>query len=243
MAPRRDIPLRLFLPNLVTILGLCSGLTAIRYAMVGRFDIAVALVMLAAVADAVDGLLARRLGATSSMGAEIDSLSDFACFGVAPGIIVYQFALADAQGVGWVFALVYIVCACLRLARFNVTRDDPLPPTATAHFIGVPAPGGAMIALLPVAVHQAGWSMEFGVPLLAGLWIIGVGLLMISRVPTPALKGLRIPRGSARYILVGAAFVIGIGFTRFWLTLSLVMACYIAVIGWAVVVYLRRRLS
>jgi len=241
MAPRRDIPLRLFLPSLVTILGLCAGLTSIRFAMVGRFDVAVALVMLAAVADALDGLLARLLNATSSMGAEIDSLSDFACFGVAPGILFYQFALVGAQGVGWVFALVYIVCTCLRLARFNVSRDDPLPPTATAQFVGVPAPGGAMLALLPLAVQEAGWDVSFGSPLLPGLWIVGVGLLMISRVPTPALKGLRIPRGSARYVLVGAAFVIGLGFTRFWLALSLMMAGYALVTCWAVVAHLRRR--
>ncbi len=120
----RTLPFLQLLPNLVTILGLCAGLTALRLAFAGRFEPAVALIVLAALIDGVDGLLARRLNAASPFGAELDTLSDFLNFGVAPALIVYRMALAGSD-IAWTAALVFSVCACLRLARFNVNRDAP----------------------------------------------------------------------------------------------------------------------
>ena len=131
------------MPNLVTILGLCAGLTALRFAFAGRFEPAAALIVFAALIDGFDGLLARRLDAASPFGAELDSLADFFNFGVAPAFLVYQLALTGAPDLGWTAALVFAVCACLRLARFNVSRDVPV--TGRAHFVGVPAPAGALL--------------------------------------------------------------------------------------------------
>ena len=130
VADRRTLPLVQLIPNLVTLLGLCAGLTAIRYALAGSWQTAAVLIVLAAVIDGMDGLLARKLNAASHFGAELDSLSDFVCFGVAPGVIVYAFVLQDWPGLGWLLVLVYVLCACLRLARFNVNRNAPPPPCA-----------------------------------------------------------------------------------------------------------------
>ena len=139
---RDQMPFLLLLPNLVTIAGMCLGLTAIRFAMVGRFEISVVLILLSALIDGMDGLIARRLRATSEFGAELDSLSDFLCFGVAPGVLVYRFAMGEGNALGWVFVLVYAAACCLRLARFNVMRGED--GAGKTHFTGVPAPAGAM---------------------------------------------------------------------------------------------------
>ena len=241
VADRRSLPLLHLLPNLVTLLGLCAGLTAIRYVLDGRYEIAAGLIILAAVLDAMDGLLARRLNAASHFGAELDSLSDFVCFGVAPGIFVYHFALQEMPGLGWLVVLLYILCACLRLARFNVMRNAP-PPPGRAHFIGVPAPGGAMLALLPVYLMLAGWvdTRDLAVPVAAYLAV--VGLLMISRVPTIALKGLRVPRNRAVFVLLGVAVFAGLTVVRPWAVLVLADLVYLALIGHGAYVH-RRRLA
>ncbi len=237
---RQDsVSLRQLLPNMVTILGLCAGLTAIRFTLLGRVDIAAALIVLAAILDGLDGLLARRLDAASPFGAEIDSLSDFVSFGVAPGLVMYQFALPDTRGLGWVFVLVYIVCACLRLARFNVDRDTPLPAETRPHFVGVPAPGAALLALLPVFLFQLGMPTLHDLPLLGGFYLGLIGLLMISRIATPSSKALRVPQDKARWVLIGAAVVAGLAITRFWLLMSMAGLCYALVISWAVWKHLR----
>ncbi|MDZ4096175.1 MAG: CDP-diacylglycerol--serine O-phosphatidyltransferase [Paracoccaceae bacterium] len=241
MDDRKPESLSLFqlLPNLVTILGLCAGLTAIRFLMSGRFDLAVMLLVFAAVIDGFDGLLARRLHATSHFGAELDSLSDFVNFGVVPGILVYQFALVDARATGWIFVLVYSVSCCLRLARFNVNRDAP-PPEGRAKFTGVPAPGGALLALLPLFLSFQGVLDTRAYPLACGIYLGIVGLLMTSRVPTPSLKAMRIPREKAGFILIGMAIVLGLLITRFWLLMMAATLTYAAVILYAVFFYLRR---
>lgn len=233
MASRRDtLPLLHLLPNLVTILGLCAGLTAIRYSIDGRFTLAVALVVFAGVIDGLDGLIARQLSATSEIGAELDSLSDFVCFGVAPAIIVHRFAMHTGDGISWVFALVYAICCCLRLARFNVMRDVPDAP---GHFVGVPAPAGAGLALMPIFATFAAVVDLHDRPLLVGLWLGAVGLLMVSRIPTPSLKRLRVPRDKAVWVLVGAALLAGLVVTKFWLLMfSLGMIYVIVVVAQAV---------
>lgn len=226
--PSRDsLPFLALVPNLVTILGLCAGLTAIRYTFDSRFMLAAGLIVFAALIDGLDGLLARRLRATSDIGAELDSLSDFLCFGVAPGIVVYRFALTGDAGLMWVFALVYAICCCLRLARFNVMRDQPDAPR---HFIGVPAPAGAGLALMPVFAHFAGAMDLRDWPMLVALWLGFVGFLMVSRIPTPSVKGLRVPRDKARFLLVGMALLVGLMISRFWLLLFLLGLAYLAVV-------------
>lgn len=217
------------LPNLVTIAGLCLGVTAIRYAMADRFELAALLILLAAIVDGLDGLIARRLSASSAFGAELDSLSDMVCFAVAPGLIVYSFALGEAHAMGWLMALIYVAAGALRLARFNVMQDQDAPPTR--HFVGVPAPAGAMLALLPVFVTLAGVADARQVPMLVALWLAAVGGLMISRLRTISPKGLRIPRGLILGVFIAVVLAMGLVFTRFWLLMILLDVIYLAILG------------
>lgn len=227
---RPSLPLVQLLPNLVTLLGLCAGLTSIRYVLQDSYQIAAALLVVAAIMDGIDGLLARKLNAASSFGAELDSLSDFVCFGVAPGIFIYHFALQTLPGLGWLLVLVYVICACLRLARFNVNRDAPSPP-GRAHFVGVPAPAGAMLALLPVYLSLAGWVDMRGWPIAVALYVGMVGLLMISRLPTPSPKGLAVQRNRAIWVLLGVAVFAGALAMRPWTVLLLTDIAYLALLA------------
>ncbi|HEX4405637.1 MAG TPA: phosphatidylcholine/phosphatidylserine synthase, partial [Polyangia bacterium] len=139
----RPIPVRTLVPNLITLLALCAGLTSIRFAIEGKLDIALAAIVLAAVLDGIDGRVARLLRGTSRFGAELDSLADFVNFGVAPGLILYFWGLHQLGSAGWIAAMVYAICAGLRLARFNVMIDDPNRPAwAGNFFVGMPAPAG-----------------------------------------------------------------------------------------------------
>ena len=193
----RQIPIRMILPNLVTLLGLCAGLTAIRMAIESRYGEAIAMIVIAAVLDAVDGRVARLLRSTSRFGAELDSLADFVNFGVAPAIILYVWALDQVHSLGWIAALVFSICAALRLARFNVAIDGPTKPDWHGNFFtGVPAPAGALIVLLPVYLENLDIPIgAVGLPIVF-LYTVAVGLLMVSRLPTWSGKkfGARVPR-------------------------------------------------
>ncbi len=225
---REQMPFLLLLPNLVTIAGMCLGLTSIRYSTVAMFETAVILILLSALIDGLDGLIARRLRATSDFGAELDSLSDFLCFGVAPGVLVYRFALGEGNALGWVFVLIYAAAGCLRLARFNVTRAEPV--AGRAHFTGVPAPAGAMLALLPVYLHLAGIADVRQAPMLAAFWLGIVGVLMISRIPTFSPKSLRVPRWGVGLMLMGTVVSMGLIFTRLWALMVLIDVAYIVML-------------
>ncbi len=240
LAARRPetLPFLHLVPNLVTIVGLCSGLTALRLGFAGRFEPAVALVIFAAAIDGLDGLIARRLNAASRFGGELDSLSDFVCFGVVPALLVYEMALTGTVDLAWTVALVFAVCACLRLARFNVNRDAPV--VGTAHFVGVPAPAGALLGLLPAYVTFAGIAEAADYPWLVAPWLAVVGTLMISRLRTFAPKGVRIQRRSARWLLVGAALVVGIGISNFWLLMILLSLAYLVTLALALAAHRRR---
>ena len=236
---RENLSLVRLMPNLVTILGLCAGLSAIRFTLDERFEIAAALIIFAALLDTADGLLARSLNAASAFGAELDSLADFVNFGVAPGVLVFGYALqADFAGPGWIFVLVFAVCACLRLARFNINRDAP-KTKGRQFFTGVPAPAGAMLGLFPLFLSLSGMAEPKTAPLLVAIWLAAVGLLMVSTLPTPSIKGLRIARDKAPYLLIGTAFVVGLGVTQFWLLMVLVIAAYLVAI--LVIALWRRR--
>lgn len=236
---RRTLPLLHLLPNLVTLLGLCAGLTSIRYVLNERYEVAAGLIILAALLDGMDGLIARKLNAASHFGAELDSLSDFVCFGVAPGIFLFHFALQDAPGAGWLFVLVFILCSCLRLARFNVNRNQP-PPPGRAYFVGVPAPAGAMLALLPVFAALAGLIDLRNVPLIVAVYLGFVGLLMISRLPTISPKSLRVPRNRAIWVLLAVAVVAGVAVNRPWTMLVLADLIYLALLAHGAWVQRRR---
>jgi CDP-diacylglycerol--serine O-phosphatidyltransferase len=181
------------LPNAVTIVALCSGLSAVYYALSGRFELCVAAGGVAALCDALDGRLARLLDASSRIGAELDSLSDLVSFGVAPALVLYVWALQGTR-LGWIVALVFAVCMALRLARFNTLLDaEDQPPYAKEFFVGVPAPAAALVAGLPLyATLQFGQGWWSGaVPV--GAWAVVVAGLMVSRLPTLSFKSVRVP--------------------------------------------------
>ncbi|WP_347313093.1 CDP-diacylglycerol--serine O-phosphatidyltransferase [Defluviimonas sp. SAOS-178_SWC] len=241
-----SLPFLTLVPNMVTTLGLCAGLTAIRSVMAGQFLVAVWLILFSAVIDGLDGLIARRLGATSDFGAQLDSLSDFLNFGVAPGFLIYQMAFAPQEKAGgWIFVLVYIICCCMRLARFNValTRAATNGETKSPkHFTGVPAPAGALMALLPVFV-----SFETGVtlshhPVAVEIYIGIVGLLMVSRLPTFSPKSIRVPRERAAWIMVALALFIGTMLAEVWKSLIAIILVYaVSLLHSAVMVLIGRR--
>ena len=146
----KGVPIRVLVPNMVTLLALCAGITSIRMGVDGRYELAVSLIVLAAVFDALDGRIARFLKGTSRFGAEMDSLADFVNFGVAPAVLVYLWSLESMKNLGWIVCLAFALCCAMRLARFNVALDDEDAPAWKSNFFsGVPAPAGAAIALLP----------------------------------------------------------------------------------------------
>src|SRR6266568_1509000 len=153
----RPIPVRMLVPNVITLLAICAGLTAIRLSTEGRMELAVAAIVFAAVLDGLDGRVARMIKGQSKFGAELDSLADFVNFGVAPGLILYFWQLHQLGNVGWITAMVFAICAGLRLARFNVAIEDPNRPAwAGDFFTGVPAPAGAITVLLPIYLSLLG---------------------------------------------------------------------------------------
>ncbi len=224
-----SLPFVMFVPNMITTLGLCLGLTAIRFVMSGQFQIAVWLILFAVVIDGLDGLIARRLRATSDFGAQLDSLSDFLNFGVVPGLLVYQMALASSErSSGWVFVLVYVICCCMRLARFNVdmARAASGNEEKPRHFTGVPAPAGALMALLPIFIRfETGIDLA-SYPMAVEFYLAAVGLLMVSRLPTFSPKSIRIPRENAAWILIALALFVGIFLAQFWMTLIVLDLAY-----------------
>ena len=182
------LPLLHLVPNMLTILGLCAGLTSIRYAVDGRYELAVALIAAAVVLDGLDGRSARMLNLSSKLGAQLDSLADFLSFGVAPAVLVYLWTLHDVRGVGWALAMLFATCCALRLARFNSELELPDRPRWTYHFTGIPAPAAAGLAVLPLLVSFVlgdGWPRSW---FLNAAFMVFVGVMMVSRVPTYSIK-------------------------------------------------------
>lgn len=207
----KPVPVRMLLPNMVTLLSLCLGLTGIRMAMEDRLELAIGAIVVAAVLDGLDGRIARLLQSSSRFGAELDSLADFICFGVAPGIILYRWGLGDLRNFGWIATLVFGMCAALRLARFNVMLEDPTRPSFAGNFfVGVPAPAAALVVMLPAYFDLLGLPQSFATSVFATLYVIAISLLMVSRIPTWSGKkvGTRVPR---EWVL--AVFVLVVLFT------------------------------
>ncbi|MDE2445698.1 MAG: CDP-diacylglycerol--serine O-phosphatidyltransferase [Alphaproteobacteria bacterium] len=240
----RPVPVRYLLPNLLTLLALCSGITAIRFAVENRYEIAVSAIILAIVLDAMDGRLARYLNGTSRFGAELDSLADFVNFGVAPALIMYFGALSNLKTFGWVVCLMLAIGAALRLARFNVALDDPNKPSwAAGYFTGIPAPAGALLALSPLYYQFLGLYADAHehAKFIAGFLVV-IAILMISRVPTFSGKTLtRVPREAVLPIL--AAMALGVLFLISfpWESLALVAALYFALIPISFLSYRKRK--
>src|SRR5580658_2512387 len=206
----RRIPVRTLVPNVITLLALCAGLTAIRMAFENRYVLALAAIVFAAFLDGIDGRLARFLKGTSRFGAELDSLADFVNFGVAPALILYFWGLHALKSAGWIAAMVFAICAALRLARFNVMVDDPDKPAwASNFFVGVPAPAGAITVLLPIYVALLGLPRSEWLSWLTLVYTLAIASLMVSRLPVFSGKrvGTRVPPE-----MVGPAVVVAVLF-------------------------------
>jgi CDP-diacylglycerol---serine O-phosphatidyltransferase len=228
-------------PNVLTLLALCAGMTAIRFAINNNFEAACYAIIVAGVFDGLDGRMARLLKSTSRFGAELDSLSDFISFGVAPALVLYLWTMAALHSVGWAIVLFFAICCALRLARFNTEiAAEPQPYTA-GFFSGVPAPGGAGLLLMPMFI-----SFEWGdwiarSPYVNAVWISGVALLMISRVPTVSLKPIRIPHDLVLPTLLGIGVFAGLFTSAPWPTLTFIGAVYVASIPLTMRAYYRLR--
>ena len=205
----RLIPMRFLLPNLVTLIALCLGLTSIRYAVDGRFESSVLAILAAAVLDGLDGRIARALEGATRFGAELDSLADFVDFGVAPAFLLYFWSLHNAPGIGWMAAMIFAIACALRLARFNVMIDDATKPEWTSHFfVGMPAPAGAIVAMLPIYLHLSYFDMPNSPVLVPYVifYVLFVAMLMASRIPHFSGKKIgRVPRESYMPVLFGTA--------------------------------------
>jgi CDP-diacylglycerol--serine O-phosphatidyltransferase len=229
------------IPNVLTLLALCAGMTAIRFAINNNFEAACYAIIVAGVFDGLDGRMARLLKSTSRFGAELDSLSDFISFGVAPALVLYLWTMAALHSVGWAIVLFFAICCALRLARFNTEiAAEPQPYTA-GFFSGVPAPGGAGLLLVPMFI-----SFEWGdwiarSPYVNAVWIGGVALLMISRVPTVSLKPIRIPHDLVLPTLLGIGVFAGLFSTAPWPTLTFIGVVYVASIPLTMRAYYRLR--
>ena len=225
--PRRELHLAQLLPNLMTIGALCAGLTAIKSGIDGRFGLAVGFIVLAAILDGLDGRIARLLKSESSIGAELDSLCDLVNFGVAPAVVLYLWAFQEEMArAGWIAALIYAVACAMRLARFNIGAREP--ENDGSAFRGVPSPAGAMLALLPIYVsHVASFHLP---AIVVALWMVAVGGLMISNLPTPSLKRATVAASMARYVLVVAVAVVASLITYPWVTLLTLSLAYLAAI-------------
>ena len=239
----RPVPFRVIAPNLITVMALCLGLSAIRLAYEGRLEPAVIAVVVAAGLDGVDGRVARLLRGTSRFGAELDSLSDFVNFGVAPALILYGFVLHQLRALGWIVALIFAIAMALRLARFNVMLEDPnRPEWKRDFFVGIPAPAGALIALLPIYVHFLGFSWQKPLAPLALVYVLGVALLTISTIPTFSGKtwGKRVPRDWVLPIFVVTVAFFGLLISFPFEVLAAVSLLYLASIPLGAVRYRQR---
>jgi CDP-diacylglycerol--serine O-phosphatidyltransferase len=229
------------IPNVLTLLALCAGMTAIRFAIHANFQAAVFSIIAAGVFDGLDGRLARLLKSTSRFGAELDSLSDFVSFGVAPAAVLYLWTMAALGSFGWAIVLVFAVCCALRLARFNTQLGAELPVYATPFFVGVPAPAGAGLVMMPMFLSFEWGDWLFRSPYLSAVTMTGIALLMVSKAPTVSLKRVRIPQGLVIPTMLGIGVLAGFFTSAPWPTLTAIGIVYLASIPLTIRAYLRLR--
>ncbi|TNE62070.1 MAG: CDP-diacylglycerol--serine O-phosphatidyltransferase [Alphaproteobacteria bacterium] len=240
----KSISIRTILPNVVTLFAFMAGLTSIRFALAGKWELAVAGILLAGVFDGLDGTVARLLKSTSKFGAELDSLSDIVAFGVAPAVILYLWGLQTLDRLGWAAALIYAIAMALRLARFNSRLEDDDEPRKRYGFLtGVPAPMGAALLLVPLMVEFA-FEVEFirKLQYFVAAYSLVVAVLMVSTLPTISLKALRVPKEwFVPVMLIIGAVIAGL-FARTWEVLILIAIVYLGTMPFTFMAF-RRRLN
>jgi CDP-diacylglycerol--serine O-phosphatidyltransferase len=226
----REIPLRMMVPNLITVLAICAGLSGIRLAFEGRYELAVSMVLLAAFLDGIDGRVARMMRATSNFGVQMDSLADIVNFGVAPALVLYVYVLDQAKSFGWIAALIYAISAGLRLARFNVMAERANKPKwLSEYFVGVPAPAGALLVLLPVYLGFLGLESTKYVAWAASVYTVAIGYLLVSRIPVWSGKAQGVIRreNALPFMLVVVVYV-ALLMSYTWEVLAATSICYLA---------------
>src|SRR5947207_2009596 len=238
----RLIPVRTLLPNLITLLALCAGLTAIRLAVEDKLEWALAAIVFAAMLDGIDGRIARMLKGTSRFGAELDSLADFVNFGVAPALMLYFWGLHELGNAGWIAAMVFAISTGLRLARFNVMADDPNKPAWAANFfVGVPAPAGAITVLLPIYVYFLGMPRVVFVAPVALVYTLTIAFLMVSRLPVLSGKrvGKRVAPEMVLPVFVAVVLFFALLISYPWVVLTIGTVCFLASLPFGYLSYRR----
>lgn len=239
---RRGLPFRALVPNAVTALALCFGLTGVRFAVGEEWEKALAAIIVAGILDGMDGRIARALRAQSKFGAELDSLSDNIAFGTAPALIVFLWSLQFAPKFGWTASLALAVCCALRLARFNARIDADDQPHKSAGFnTGVPAPAGAGLAFVPIFLWLISGNDLFRSWTIVLPWTLFIALLMISSLPTYSWASIRIRRGWRIFALAGIALLGAALLNEPWITLLVVSLLYLALLPFSIASYARVR--
>jgi CDP-diacylglycerol--serine O-phosphatidyltransferase len=236
------------IPNLLTLLGLCAGLTGMRFALEDRFGAAAVAIVVAGGIDGLDGRIARLLKATSRFGAEFDSLADFLCFGVAPAFVMYLWCLQSTHGYGFVPCLMFAVCMALRLARFNASLDAPHPAYTYNFFTGVPAPAGAGLALFPLFLGLEARSLDLDwllrvaqFPPFAAVVLIGTSLLLVSTLPVWSFKNFKVPAEYVLPLMLGTGLYAALLVANPWAALAAAGIIYVGMLPFSVRSFRRLR--
>ena len=201
---------RVILPNMLTLIGVCIGLTSIRFALDGKFEFAIIAIIFAALIDGLDGRIARLIKGTSKVGKELDSLTDMISFGVAPAFIMYFWKLNTLGRFGWLLCLIYVICVALRLARFNVNSNKE-PSWRDNFFEGVPSPAGGILVLMPLIYSLSGFELlEINYKTIVPLFFVIISFLLISKIPTYSLKKIIVPRSATIFLLFAIVLFFGV---------------------------------
>ena len=201
---------RVILPNMLTLIGVCIGLTSIRFALDGKFELAIVAIMFAALIDGLDGRIARLIKGTSKVGKELDSLTDMISFGVAPAFIMFFWKLNTLGRFGWLLCLIYVICVALRLARFNVNSNQE-PSWRDNFFEGVPSPAGGILVLTPLIISLSGFDLyQLNYDIIVPVFFIGTSFLLISKFPTYSFKKIIIPRRTTIFLLFSIVLFFGL---------------------------------
>lgn len=226
------LPIRSLIPNALTILALSAGMSAIRFAILERWEAAVIAILVAGVFDGLDGRVARLLKGSSKFGAELDSLSDIVSFGVAPALVMYMWTLSGVKGLGWGVALTLAICMALRLARFNtmMKSDEPEAKGSKDYFTGIPAPATAALAVFPMMLYfETGYEI-FKQPLFCALYVGIIAFLSVSSIPTFSFKRIAIRREYVLFYLLGIGILAHFLLTQMWITMSVIGLLYLIMI-------------
>ena len=201
---------RVILPNIFTLVGVCIGLSSIKFAFDGKFELSVLAIIIAAIIDGLDGRIARLIKATSKVGKELDSLTDVISFGVAPAFIMYFWSLNELGRVGWLICLIYVVCVALRLARFNINSNTE-PSWKDNFFEGIPSPAGGVLVLMPLIFNFSEFQIiELSYNTVVPIFFVTISILLISKIPTYSLKRIAVPRSTTIFLLFGIILYFGL---------------------------------